>query len=199
MPIHSMHEYVSFNELIAFYSVSDVCLVSSTRCEMNLVSYEYDERLRARHEIDVGAGNDRFTPDGAQILSMMSSSRKIGQQFEFNANCRLRESLSTSSLDTTRSSPSSSIIEKPVLSRSRTTLLQTRLRSALAVLLSLLAALSTIKLASSLTRDSKASFGAAGHHTVKLYHLSINLRRRLSPTRSLTVSRATSRTTTRCE
>lgn len=41
VPIHYMHKSVSFNELISLYSVSDVCLVSSTRDGMNLVSYEY--------------------------------------------------------------------------------------------------------------------------------------------------------------
>jgi len=41
MPIHFMHKSVSFDELAALYSVSDVCLVSSTRDGMNLVAYEY--------------------------------------------------------------------------------------------------------------------------------------------------------------
>lgn len=41
VPIHFMHKFVTFNELISLYSVSDVCLVSSTRDGMNLVSYEY--------------------------------------------------------------------------------------------------------------------------------------------------------------
>jgi trehalose 6-phosphate synthase len=41
MPIHFMHKSVSFDELIALYAVSDVCLVTSTRDGMNLVSYEY--------------------------------------------------------------------------------------------------------------------------------------------------------------
>ncbi|CAG8458650.1 2852_t:CDS:2 [Acaulospora morrowiae] len=40
-PIHFMHKSVSFDELVALYAVSDVCLVSSTRDGMNLVSYEY--------------------------------------------------------------------------------------------------------------------------------------------------------------
>ncbi|KAG5366929.1 Alpha,alpha-trehalose-phosphate synthase [UDP-forming] [Yarrowia sp. B02] len=40
-PIHFMHRSVDFNELIALYSISDVCFVSSTRDGMNLVSYEY--------------------------------------------------------------------------------------------------------------------------------------------------------------
>ncbi|KIV96228.1 alpha,alpha-trehalose-phosphate synthase [UDP-forming] [Exophiala mesophila] len=41
MPIHFMHKSVNFEELIALYAVSDVCLVSSTRDGMNLVSFEY--------------------------------------------------------------------------------------------------------------------------------------------------------------
>lgn len=41
VPIHFMHKSVSFDELISLYAVSDVCLVSSTRDGMNLVSYEY--------------------------------------------------------------------------------------------------------------------------------------------------------------
>lgn len=41
MPIHFMHKSVAFEELLALYAVSDVCLVSSTRDGMNLVAYEY--------------------------------------------------------------------------------------------------------------------------------------------------------------
>lgn len=41
MPIHFMHKSVAFDELLALYAVSDVCLVSSTRDGMNLVAYEY--------------------------------------------------------------------------------------------------------------------------------------------------------------
>lgn len=41
VPIHYMHKSVPFDELISLYNVSDVCLVSSTRDGMNLVSYEY--------------------------------------------------------------------------------------------------------------------------------------------------------------
>lgn len=40
-PIHFMHKSVNFEELVALYAVSDVCLISSTRDGMNLVSYEY--------------------------------------------------------------------------------------------------------------------------------------------------------------
>ncbi|KZP00498.1 glycosyltransferase family 20 protein [Calocera viscosa TUFC12733] len=41
MPIHFMHKSLPFDELCALYALSDVCLVSSTRDGMNLVSYEY--------------------------------------------------------------------------------------------------------------------------------------------------------------
>ncbi|GIZ48950.1 hypothetical protein CKM354_001199300 [Cercospora kikuchii] len=49
MPIHFMHKSVSFDELTALYSISDVCLVSSTRDGMNLVSYEYIACQQQRH------------------------------------------------------------------------------------------------------------------------------------------------------
>ncbi|KAK8170175.1 glycosyl transferase [Phyllosticta citrichinensis] len=49
MPIHFMHKSVAFDELIALYAVSDVCLVSSTRDGMNLVSYEYIACQQKRH------------------------------------------------------------------------------------------------------------------------------------------------------
>ncbi|KAF1809359.1 alpha,alpha-trehalose-phosphate synthase 1 [Eremomyces bilateralis CBS 781.70] len=51
MPIHFMHKSVSFDELIALYAVSDVCLVSSTRDGMNLVSYEYIAAQQNRHGV----------------------------------------------------------------------------------------------------------------------------------------------------
>lgn len=38
MPIHFMHKSLAFDELCALYALSDVCLVSSTRDGMNLVS-----------------------------------------------------------------------------------------------------------------------------------------------------------------
>ncbi|KAI9743353.1 MAG: Trehalose-6-P synthase/phosphatase complex synthase subunit [Claussenomyces sp. TS43310] len=49
MPIHFLHQSVSFDELTALYAVSDVCLVSSTRDGMNLVSYEYIATQAKRH------------------------------------------------------------------------------------------------------------------------------------------------------
>ncbi|QPG73000.1 Trehalose-6-P synthase/phosphatase complex synthase subunit [Brettanomyces nanus] len=41
VPIHFLHKSVNFEELIAVYAASDLCLVSSTRDGMNLVSFEY--------------------------------------------------------------------------------------------------------------------------------------------------------------
>ena len=51
MPIHFLHQSVPFEELTALYAVSDVCLVSSTRDGMNLVSYEYIATQRKRHGV----------------------------------------------------------------------------------------------------------------------------------------------------
>jgi len=53
MPIHFIHQSVPFDELIALYSVSDACLVSSTRDGMNLVSYEYIACQQKRHGVMV--------------------------------------------------------------------------------------------------------------------------------------------------
>lgn len=36
-----MHRSVSFEELTALYSIADICLLTSTRDGMNLVSFEY--------------------------------------------------------------------------------------------------------------------------------------------------------------
>lgn len=49
VPIHFMHKSIPFNELISLYAVSDVCLVSSTRDGMNLVSYEYIATQQLNH------------------------------------------------------------------------------------------------------------------------------------------------------
>jgi trehalose 6-phosphate synthase len=51
MPIHFMHKSVNFDELIALYAVSDVCVVSSTRDGMNLVAYEYIATQQERHGV----------------------------------------------------------------------------------------------------------------------------------------------------
>jgi len=46
-----MHRSVSFEELIALYTVADACIVSSTRDGMNLVSYEYVACHLERHGV----------------------------------------------------------------------------------------------------------------------------------------------------
>lgn len=51
VPIHFLHKSVSLDELIALYAVSDVCLVTSTRDGMNLVSYEYIACQEKRHGV----------------------------------------------------------------------------------------------------------------------------------------------------
>jgi len=51
MPIHFMHKSLQFDELCALYAVSDVCLVTSTRDGMNLVSYEYVACQQARQGV----------------------------------------------------------------------------------------------------------------------------------------------------
>ncbi|KAG9287457.1 hypothetical protein G9A89_023829 [Geosiphon pyriformis] len=51
MPIHFMHKSVAFEELVALYAISDVCLVSSTRDGMNLVSYEYISCQQGTHGV----------------------------------------------------------------------------------------------------------------------------------------------------
>ncbi|KAK5049431.1 hypothetical protein LTR84_004360 [Exophiala bonariae] len=40
-PVHFLHQSVPFEQLIAMYAASDICLVSSIRDGLNLVSYEY--------------------------------------------------------------------------------------------------------------------------------------------------------------
>lgn len=49
VPIHYMYQSVNFQELVALYSISDVCLVSSTRDGMNLVSYEFICSQQEKH------------------------------------------------------------------------------------------------------------------------------------------------------
>ena len=44
-----MHQSVPFEELLALYAISDVCIVTSTRDGMNLVSFEYVACQRRRH------------------------------------------------------------------------------------------------------------------------------------------------------
>lgn len=50
-PIHFMHQSVPFHELVALYAISDICMVTSTRDGMNLVSYEYVASQKDRHGV----------------------------------------------------------------------------------------------------------------------------------------------------
>ncbi|KAJ2491349.1 Trehalose-6-P synthase/phosphatase complex synthase subunit [Coemansia sp. RSA 2050] len=50
-PIHFLHRSVAFAELVALYAVADVCLITSTRDGMNLVSYEYVATQAQRHGV----------------------------------------------------------------------------------------------------------------------------------------------------
>ena len=50
-PIHFLHQSFAQDELIALYAISDVCLVTSTRDGMNLVSFEYIACQRDRHGV----------------------------------------------------------------------------------------------------------------------------------------------------
>ncbi|KAJ3069281.1 Trehalose-6-P synthase/phosphatase complex synthase subunit [Podochytrium sp. JEL0797] len=51
VPIHYVHKSVGFEELVALYAVADVCVVSSTRDGMNLVSYEYVAAQQGQHGV----------------------------------------------------------------------------------------------------------------------------------------------------
>jgi trehalose-6-phosphate synthase len=51
VPIHFMHKSLPFPELVALYAASDVCLVTSTRDGMNLVSYEYIASQVEKHGV----------------------------------------------------------------------------------------------------------------------------------------------------
>ncbi|KAJ2555301.1 Trehalose-6-P synthase/phosphatase complex synthase subunit [Coemansia sp. RSA 1933] len=50
-PIHFLHKSVNFTELVSLYAVSDVCLITSTRDGMNLVSYEYVASQKNHHGV----------------------------------------------------------------------------------------------------------------------------------------------------
>ncbi|KAJ1949185.1 Trehalose-6-P synthase/phosphatase complex synthase subunit, partial [Linderina pennispora] len=50
-PIHFLHKSVDFTELVSLYAISDVCLITSTRDGMNLVSYEYVASQQKRHGV----------------------------------------------------------------------------------------------------------------------------------------------------
>lgn len=71
-PVHLKHRSVDFDELIALYAVSDVCLVSSTRDGMNLVSYEYIACQQERHGVLVlseFAGAAQSMEKGALVVN----------------------------------------------------------------------------------------------------------------------------------
>ena len=51
MPIHFINKSVPFEEMVALYMLADVCIVSSTRDGMNLVSYEYIVSQQNRHGV----------------------------------------------------------------------------------------------------------------------------------------------------
>ncbi|KAJ2704312.1 Trehalose-6-P synthase/phosphatase complex synthase subunit [Coemansia sp. IMI 203386] len=50
-PIHFLHKSVAMTELVSLYAVADVCLITSTRDGMNLVSYEYVASQQKRHGV----------------------------------------------------------------------------------------------------------------------------------------------------
>lgn len=67
-PLLYMHRSVPFTELAALYSVADVCLLSSTRDGMNLVSFEYVACQQERHGVLVlseFAGAASFMSEGS--------------------------------------------------------------------------------------------------------------------------------------
>ncbi|KAL5357613.1 glycosyl transferase [Aspergillus floccosus] len=67
-PLVYMHRSVAFPELAALYSVADVCLLTSTRDGMNLVSFEYIACQGERHGVLVlseFAGAAAFMKEGS--------------------------------------------------------------------------------------------------------------------------------------
>lgn len=67
-PLLYMHRSVPFTELTALYSIADVCLLTSTRDGMNLVSFEYVACQEKRHGVMVlseFAGAATFMRDGS--------------------------------------------------------------------------------------------------------------------------------------
>ncbi|KAJ5820570.1 hypothetical protein N7474_006161 [Penicillium riverlandense] len=67
-PLLYMHRSVPFTELTALYTVADVCLLTSTRDGMNLVSFEYVACQEKRHGVLVlseFAGAASFMRDGS--------------------------------------------------------------------------------------------------------------------------------------
>lgn len=84
MPIHFLHKSISVDELTAIYAVSDVCLISSTRDGMNLVSYEYIATQRKRHGVIIisefaGAAQSLT---GALIVNPWSTGNLSGAIFD---------------------------------------------------------------------------------------------------------------------
>jgi trehalose-6-phosphate synthase len=49
-PIHYINQSVSQEELFAIYKMADVCLVTSVRDGMNLVSHEYVPVSHSKHD-----------------------------------------------------------------------------------------------------------------------------------------------------
>ncbi|CAG8196299.1 unnamed protein product [Penicillium nalgiovense] len=68
MPVHFMHCSLPFDELLALYAVSDVCVVTSTRDGMNLVALEYIAS-HSRHGMNTGVLILSEFPGAAQSLS----------------------------------------------------------------------------------------------------------------------------------
>ncbi|KAJ5583191.1 Alpha alpha-trehalose-phosphate synthase subunit [Penicillium sp. DV-2018c] len=67
-PLLYMHRSVSFNELTALYSVANVCLLTFTRDELNLVAFEYVACQQDRHGVLVlseFAGAASFMTNGS--------------------------------------------------------------------------------------------------------------------------------------
>ncbi|KAJ5223179.1 uncharacterized protein N7469_009419 [Penicillium citrinum] len=67
-PLLYMHRSVPFTELAALYSIADVCLLTSTRDGMNLVSFEYVACQAERHGVLVlseFAGAATFMSEGS--------------------------------------------------------------------------------------------------------------------------------------
>ena len=79
-PIHYLDQSIEFEEMVALYHVADVCIVTSLRDGMNLVSYEYiacqdpapspvDDELEAGPGSGAGAEGAYLTRRGVLVLS----------------------------------------------------------------------------------------------------------------------------------
>ena len=63
-----MHRSIPFDELVALYSVADICLLTSSRDGMNLVSFEYIACQKERHGVLVlseFAGASSYMSEGS--------------------------------------------------------------------------------------------------------------------------------------